>query len=75
MSLQEARQNRKMPFLRRGMRADMNGRGGVITSGDSCHLRMRFDGERRSSVIHPWWEMTYYNSDGSIVRDYKKAVP
>jgi hypothetical protein len=73
VSLQEARQNRSMSFLRRGMRADMNGRGGVITSGDSSHLRMRFDGEKRSSVIHPWWQMTYYYPDGSIAHEYKEA--
>lgn len=71
MSLSEARQNRNMPFLRRGMHADMDGRRGVITSGDSAHLRMRFDGEKRASVIHPWWQMTYYAQDGSVVKNYK----
>jgi hypothetical protein len=71
VSLEHARQYRNMPFLKRGMRADMNGRSGVITGGDSCHLRMRFDGKKRSSVIHPYWQMTYYNSDGSIIQDYK----
>lgn len=71
MSLQEARQYRNMPFLKRGMRANMDGRGGTITSGDSTHLRMRFDGQKHSSPIHPWWQMTYYGHDGSIVKDYK----
>lgn len=72
MSLAEARANRNMPFLKRGLRADMDGRGGVITSGDSAHLRMRFDGQSYSSVVHPTWQMTYYAQDGSIVRDYKQ---
>lgn len=72
MSLSEARANRNMPFLKRGMRADMDGRSGTITSGDSAHLRMRFDGEKRVSVVHPWWQMTYYAKDGSIVKNYKQ---
>jgi len=73
MSLKEAALNRNMPFLHRGMRANMAGRDGVITSGDSGHLRIRFDGQKQPSVVHPWWEMTYYNSDGSIAKDYKKG--
>lgn len=71
MSLKEAKGYRNMPFLKCGMRADMNGRGGVITGGNSAHLRMRFDGEKYSSIIHPWWRMTYYAPDGSVVKDYK----
>lgn len=72
MSLPEARTNRNMPFLKRGMRADMDGRKGVITSGNSSHLRIRFEGERHTSVIHPTWQMTYYAQDGSVLKDYKE---
>lgn len=74
MSLKEAAETRHMPFLKRGMRADMDGRAGTITSGDSAHLRMRFDGQRRSSVVHPTWQMTFYAKDGSVVKDYKAGA-
>lgn len=71
MSLREAREYRNMPFLRRGMRANMDGRGGVITSGNSAHLRMRFDGCKYSAPVHPTWHMTFYGKNGRVVADYK----
>jgi hypothetical protein len=71
MSLKEAAEMRCMPFLKRGMRADMDGKPGIITGGNSAHLRMRFDGQKHSSVVHPTWQMTFYRADGTIVADYK----
>ncbi len=71
--LQEARDNRNMPFLKRGMRCDCNGKPGRVTGGNSTHLRMRFDGNKFTSTIHPKWEMTYYAEDGSVIMDYKQA--
>lgn len=72
MSLPEVRKYRNMPFLKRGMRANMNGQGGVITSGNSARLRMRFDGCKYSSSVHPTWQMTFYDKSGRVVADYKK---
>ncbi len=71
--LEGVRQSRKMPFLRRGMRVDMDGRQGRITGGNSyANLQVRFDGHNYSSNAHPTWETTYYNEDGSVVADYKQ---
>lgn len=73
--LEHVRIDRKMPFLRRGMQTDMNGKKGVVCGGNShCNLQVRFDGQKFSSNVHPWWEMTYYASDGSVIRDYKAGV-
>ena len=69
MSFQEARQMRKMPFLRRGLRADMDGKAGRITSAKSAHLRIRYDGAKHSVFIHPTWHMTYYQEDGTVLKD------
>ena len=72
MSLLEARAMRKMPFLRRGMRVDMDGKGGRLTSGNSAYLRVRFDGMSFSKRVHPTWQMTFFAADGSIIKDYKE---
>ncbi len=71
--LQEARDNRNMPFLKRGMHCDCDGRFAHLTSGNSTHLRVRFDGNKFTSNVHPWWQMTYYAADGSVIADYKQA--
>lgn len=74
MSLRDVREGRNMPFLRRGMRANMNGRDGAITGGNLAHLWMRFDGETRSVNVHPTWQMTFYDKNGRVVADYKKRA-
>ena len=71
--LQATREQRNMPFLRRGMRCNMDGKFGNVTSGDITWLRVRFDGNNFSSNVHPTWQMTYYAEDGSVVKDYKQA--
>lgn len=64
---------RGMPWIKRGMPVDMNGKRGVVTrSAPGGGLRIRFDGEKRSKPCHPHWQMTYYNKDGSVRHDYKK---
>ena len=42
-----------------------------LASGDGTHLRVRFDGQRFSSVVHPKWQMTFYAPDGRILKNYK----
>jgi hypothetical protein len=70
--LEGVRESRRMPFLRRGMQIDMDGRKGRITGGNAyCNLQVRFDGCNYSSNVHPTWETTYYAEDGSVVADYK----
>ena len=34
-------------------------RDGVITGSDDARLRVRLDGENRSRICHPTWNMTY----------------
>lgn len=44
-----------------GQRITMNGKPGTIIRprGDPAHLRVRFDGQRHTSNVHPTWEVSY----------------
>ena len=57
MSMQWVRDYYGVP-ARRGMRVRVDGRPGVIT-GATHHLRVRFDGDRRSLYCHPTWRVEY----------------
>lgn len=65
---------RNMPWIRKGMRCNMDGRDGTVTVGDGGYVRVRFDGEKHSHPCHPHWMMTYYREDGSILKDYKEKA-
>lgn len=61
-----------MPWLRRGLIVDMNGKRGKIT-GAATYLHVRFDGQSRSVNCHPTWAMTFYDNAGAVIADYKGA--
>lgn len=63
---------RDMPWIKRGMRCNMDGKNGVVTAGAGGSIHVRFDGDNWSHVCHPHWQMTYYNEDGTILKDYKQ---
>jgi hypothetical protein len=44
---------------KRGGRVLFRGKPGRITSGNGHYIRIRMDGERRSIIVHPTWEMEY----------------
>lgn len=44
---------------KKGMRVTMDGRPGVITGFVSAYVRVRFDGDKRSTACHPTWRMDY----------------
>ncbi len=64
------RRTRNMPWLKRGMRCDMDGKPGTVT-GAGTYLHIRFDGQRHSVNCHPTWAMTFYDASGKVVADYK----
>ncbi|MBP8283318.1 MAG: hypothetical protein KAX46_05315 [Chromatiaceae bacterium] len=41
------------------IRFEIDGREGVILGGKAGRLRVRFDGEKRTSFLHPTWKVTY----------------
>jgi hypothetical protein len=44
---------------KRGGRVLFRGKPARITSGNGHYIRIRMDGERRSIIVHPTWEMEY----------------
>lgn len=36
-----------------------SGRLGTITGSRNAHLRIKLDGDRRSGIYHPTWQMRY----------------
>lgn len=70
--LQLVRDYRKMPFLKRGIRCNMDGRWGRVTSALGANLMVKFDGDIYPRPVHPIWEMTYYDEDMNIVAEYKE---
>lgn len=43
----------------RGRRVSYNGRIGVITGSRGMYIRIRLDGEKRSYIYHPTYEIDY----------------
>lgn len=63
-SFDYVRERYNLPFIKRGMRVKTHdGRTGSITSGYGSYIRIRLDGEKRSEIYHPTWELTYFDQD------------
>lgn len=70
--LQYIRESRNMPWLRRGMVVDLDGRKGKITSGGpSGHVHVLFEDRTFPCPCHPQWQMTYYAKSGEVIANYK----
>lgn len=71
MPLSRVREMRGMPFLKRGMRVEIDGRTGRICSGNpSGNLNVRFDGENFTRNCHPYYKTRYFDKDGNIIKEY-----
>lgn len=63
---------RRMPWMRRGIRVDVGGKKGHVTSGDGGYVRIRLEGERNTRRYHPQWQTTFYDDQGKVIADYKQ---
>jgi len=67
---------RGLDFAYLGMTVDVCGKKGVIVGGNrSLNLNVLFDYSKETQRIdncHPWYETTFYDNKGDIIRDYKK---
>ncbi|GIN08709.1 hypothetical protein J1TS1_28540 [Shouchella clausii] len=71
-SLKDVKIMRDMPFLKRGMRVEVDGKMGVVTSGNrSLNINVRLDGEKHSGNCHPKWQTRYFDKNGNVVADYR----
>ncbi len=58
MSMEYIRRYYKVP-AKRGMRITFCGHPATITSTTGPYLRIRIDGDERTSVVHPTWRIEY----------------
>lgn len=66
-------ENRGVPFAEIGMRVELQGKRGVIKGfNSSANLDVIFDGDKKKTNCHPTWEMIYFNSGGSIAKDFRE---
>ncbi|WP_050916583.1 hypothetical protein [Vibrio cholerae] len=72
MSIQSVRDGRNLPFLKRGMRVQVDGdKFGTITGANrSMNLNVRLDGEKHSSNYHPTWKMRYFDKNGNVIAEF-----
>jgi len=54
-----------------GMKVKVDGEMGIITGTHSASLLVKFDGKKQSDVCHPTWRVTYYNPDGTVLKEFK----
>jgi hypothetical protein len=77
--LQGVRDDRHMPWLKRGMRIELHKdsdvKKGRVTGGNAmANIQVRFDGESFSRNCHPHWQMVYYDPNGNVLADYRGAT-
>lgn len=77
MSLEYVRKNRRLPFLKRGMRVELSykskTKSGKITGANrSANIQVLFDGENTSQNCHPLWAMKYFDDNGNVLADFSE---
>lgn len=73
-TMEDFRQHRQMPFVKRGMRVrnTYTGKHGRVAGANSSgNLNIIFDGEKRRINCHPCWMMEYYDNAGNVVANYR----
>lgn len=72
--LDRIRKMRDLPFIKRGMRVEVDGRPGRICSGNnSLNLNIRLDGEKRPRNCHPYYRVKYFDRDGNVIKDFGES--
>lgn len=63
---------RQMPWIKRGLVCEIDGKRGTVVAGDGGYVRVRYNGERHSVPCHPHWQAVYYDDNGTIIKDYRE---
>ena len=72
-SLSYIKERRNMQFIKRGMRVEVDGRMGKVTSGNSSgNINVLFDELKYPLNCHPQWKTCYYDKEGNVIADYRK---
>jgi len=75
MSMKDFRKQRKMEFVKRGMMVFFahNGKyGKIVRSNTSGNLDIKFDGDNHTTNCHPYFMMTYFDKNSSVIKSYGK---
>jgi hypothetical protein len=62
----------RLPFLKAGMRVEINGKPGVVVGRSNSGLTAKMDDRGKELAFHPTWETVYYGEDMSIVADFRR---
>lgn len=74
-SLAYVKERRNMPFLKRGMAVEVDGKNGIVTAGNSSgNINVRFEGMKFSVNCHPKWETRYFDKEGNVIADYREKL-
>ena len=73
--LDYVRKRRGLPFIKRGMKVELNYSGktktGVITgANESGNLNVRFGGNKHSDNCHPRWAVKYIDDKGNTLAEF-----
>lgn len=63
---------RNMPWIKRGMTCEIDGKRGVVIGGKGGYVRVRYDGAKYPVVCHPHWRAVYYDDNGQVIKDYRE---
>ncbi len=73
--LEYIRTKRGLPFVKRGMRVELNysgktKKGVIIGANESGNLNVRFDGFKNTQNCHPFWAIKYFDEEGNVIKEY-----
>ncbi|MFX3616112.1 MAG: hypothetical protein ACE3JK_01100 [Sporolactobacillus sp.] len=72
--IENVRRKRNMPWLKCGMKVEVNGKLGTVTGGnESLNINVQFEKEenKRSGNCHPKWKTRYFDNQGNMIADYR----
>ncbi len=64
---------RRIPFAKRGMRVEVQGRKGTIVGNCKNDLFIVLDDNPHKFRFNSHWGIVYFNDDGESIKDYHKG--
>lgn len=73
-SLAYIKERRNMPFIKRGMKVEVDGQLGKVTAGNrSGNINVLFDGAKFPVNCHPKWRTRFFDKEGNVIADYRES--
>lgn len=57
----------KLPFLKKGMKVEYEGKKGIITGARGQYLLIKEEGNKHSDPYHPTYHLKYFDSEGKEI--------